>query len=121
MRVGSWLQRRWRPPVPDLGLVCHNWREIFGEEQEDLMKRMKEEGGGTSEEDGDETVEVKPRWLLCLLQLSVFFPFHILHVPPDLSLSRSFNLVFPFSSPPLHFPPLAQLQFGFPVAMAAAC
>lgn len=65
-------------------------------------------------------LEVKPRWLLWSLQLSVFFTFSILHVPPDVSLSCSFNLVFPFSSPPLHFPPLTQLQFGFPVAMAAA-
>lgn len=92
------------------------WRRTRGFNETDEGR-----GGGTSEEDGDEAVEVKPRWLLCLLQLSLFFPFHILHVPPDLSLSRSFNLVFPFSSPPLHFPPLAQLQFGFPVAMAAAC
>lgn len=73
-----------------------------------------------SVEDGDKKVEVKPRCLLRSLQLLVFFTFYILHVPPDLSLSCSFNLVFPFSSPPLHFPPLAQLQFGFPVAMAAA-
>lgn len=75
--------------------------------------------GGMSEEDGDKKVEVKPRWLLCSLQLLVFFMFYILHVPLYLSLSRSFNLVFPFS-PPLHFPRLAPLQFGLLVAMAAA-
>lgn len=73
-----------------------------------------------SKEDGDKAVEVKPRWLLCSLQLPVFFTLYIYHVPSDLSLFCSFNLVFSFFSPPLHFPPLAQLQFGFPVAMAAA-